>query len=1178
MIENLAQNNIPPEVLSAIREQEKAQKECLALSPHILELSQKTARILLSWELPAAAIAVLLAPLLELNVATTQSLAETFDQKSVNLARRLADWRSSSETLDEPTPDASPTQYSMQLRRLLRLAYLDLSDLSFVLILMANHDVHLSLMPQGFAAQTEAVFVPLAGILGMWELRRRWLDRSISILHPNEYIEFAKLVEETGPSTQKKIREQLSNENGMDKSIDTAVERKKREEGGKMARRRSQVFIALKDRLTKYFQEADFEPLPAIQLIEPYVGSYLYRYNQGESKEEIAQQLRVRLLCKAIPDCYRALGIIHSLAKPVTLRYSERFGDYIASPMANGYRAIHTTVVYGGDKDSSEEMEGKIPIDFRILTHEMHRMNERGILETIQSSSPSGQSGMAWWNRLEENSDKFSRRQKLLLMDFGTRSDPVYVFTPQGEVFQQKDGSTALDFAYSVHTELGHHAAKIEVNSKPVLYNYPLRNGDLVRILHSRHFSGPDWSWLECVSTPQARSAIRQELMNRAREIHAGRGKIEQILMKLVQYYKKERGYDLLINTELLDAFLWRSARVRGLPGVESLYSEVEIGELSAQKLVDRLISEELAVIIVDANGGPVPYLLNHISLCNICHPVPGDPLIAFEYRVNARAKGLKVHRECDQNCIRHAKQGKLVLVRWAEQTSSADKCLLQFQIGCEDRYGLLGDIINLVYAEPDTYLRSAETRTYSDGGADITLVVEAETLAQLAELHARLETVHSVRRVFSFYPSPSQRLALKPALQKGQFNLGLTLKSSLQKDQSNPYTYQEVYDRLMFYDREAYISTILKWLREPVPTKPLILHGQRRVGKTSLAKYVMYEILPQQHLAQAIWIDFQDLSQFSAQNIANCFVQSVYEALQKPIPHQQAWEEPMLWLNRALEEAVKQLRNHRLLIILDEFNVLLDMERRGHLDPIVFSNLRSILSKRRDLNWFLLVQDTHFRDPDYFESAGTLFQQSPTLQLTHLDPLWANKLITEPAERSGIQYEDAVSATILDLTDGNPFLIQVLCYELLKRAMKQERTNITGVDLDQVVNLITSVADGPRIFHHFVNYLGGIQKIVLTAVAHSPHSREWVDVSEIMTQLQRREKRLRQEALYNALELLERKGMLALRGNAHSEQVSIPIKLFQKYVEDCMDLKTAIEEWRGERALNTRRYAHGNP
>src|SRR5205085_6259906 len=205
------------------------------------------------------------------------------------------------------------------------------------------------------------------------------------------------------------------------------------------------------------------------------------------------------------------------------------------------------------------------------------------------------------------DSEEFRERQKLLeSFDFGTRSDPIYVFTNQGEIALQEDGSTALDFAYYVHTELGHHAVKIEVNGKPVPYNYPLHNGDLVHVHHDPHFIGPDLAWLGYVHTPSAKSKIRKGLATRARAIHEGRSKIEYVLIRMLQFYRKEKKYDLIINTSQLDTFLFRAAQAHGLLDRETLYTEVALGHISPHKLVQRLISEELSSTIVDNNGDAI--------------------------------------------------------------------------------------------------------------------------------------------------------------------------------------------------------------------------------------------------------------------------------------------------------------------------------------------------------------------------------------------------------------------------------------------------------------------------------------------------------------------------------------------------------------------------------------------
>jgi hypothetical protein len=172
----------------------------------------------------------------------------------------------------------------------------------------------------------------------------------------------------------------------------------------------------------------------------------------------------------------------------------------------------------------------------------------------------------------------------------------------------------------------------------------------------------------------------------------------------------------------------------------------------------------------------------------------------------------------------------------------------------------------------------------------------------------------------------------------------------------SNPPIEQEVFGRLG-YDRRA--CSKLGWLKEDPLSRWLILHGQRRVGKTSLLKYLKHEILPQHRLALPVYVTLQSLSSFSMQSIASLLVQEVFAELQIPAPAQGANEEPVPWLNRALSQAVKHMNGFRLLLMIDEFNVLLDMQQDGRLHPLVFSNLRAVMSGRSDLGWLLVLRDT---------------------------------------------------------------------------------------------------------------------------------------------------------------------------------------------------------------------------
>ncbi len=1140
MIENLAQQRgLIPEVVDALAEQQRVYERQPALPVHLFEVSQYAAITLRDWKLPSTlSVAVLLSPLLAHHFSSEEALEQRFGHQALLLAKQLVAWSASIIGVDELDEHASSTYYSMLLRRLLRQAYLDLPHLSLLLLLMAEHDAYLSLRPTEVAALTEAVFIPLASILGMWRVRRQWLDKSLSVLHPDDYEEIARLMREVGLAAREGGSNVTQHESVAEQTNISPEERRKRRIEQKAAQERDRIYEDVKETLVNSLRQEGLEPT-SIQPKEPSVGTFLYRCRAGESKEELINRLRIRVECATRQDCYRVLGIIHRLGIPLTPRFSEHFCDSIASPNPNGYRALHTSIGY------RHGTSGVTPVDFRILTRDMHHVNESGVLATLPHHSTQVHERVAWWNKLDEQSDEFCRRRVILeRSDIGTRSNTLYIFTPQGEVVYQKDGSTALDFAYSIHTDLGHHALKIEINNKPVPHNYPLRNGDWIQIHYDPYFTGPDWSWLGAVQTASARHKIRQGLVARARAIHQGRQKIEDILLGLVHSYKKERKYELTLSTARLDTFLSQVVQLHHLPDLGALYEEVAADRISPHKIAQHFISAELSAALVDENGASVAYPVYRIHFCNRCLPVPGEPLIAFE----APRQTLKVHQAKSKRCLNQVRKSRSVSVHWAEVAQTKNTELILFQVEVEDRNRILGDILHSVYTEPGTYLHGVEAQKDSRGNAHITLLVEADDLKHVVNMQTQIETVRGVRRVLSCLPSPSQSRALH---------------TPVKEVQRNPYTYQEVYDRLRFYDRQEPIDVVLRWLEEAPPTDRLILHGQRRVGKTSLAKYLIHEILPERRVAQPVWIDFQDLTQFTAQSIVQLIVQAVYDALKKAPPLQHIGEEPTLWLNRALEEAAAQRRASRLFLLIDEFNVLLDAEQKGHLSPVVFANLRSVMSKRRDLNWLLIVQDTHFQNPASWGSAAPLFQQSRPLHLLHLDPHWANKLILEPAQRAGMLYEETLPAAIMALTDGNPYLLQVLCHELLQRVIKLHRMNITADDLNHVVNLFTGEKDGSRIFHHFVHYLKPIEKIVLSAIAHSSGDGDWVNIADVLMLIGHKEERPPTEVLCSTIKGLERQGILALRSIDQKEQIRIPINLFCNYVAECIDIQGAIEAWK---------------
>lgn len=226
-----------------------------------------------------------------------------------------------------------------------------------------------------------------------------------------------------------------------------------------------------------------------------------------------------------------------------------------------------------------------------------------------------------------------------------------------------------------------------------------------------------------------------------------------------------------------------------------------------------------------------------------------------------------------------------------------------------------------------------------------------------------------------------------------------------------------------------------------------------------------------------------------------------------------------------------------------------------------------SVMGERRDLNWLLIVQDTHFRNPEHWGSASPLLSRGVSLSLPHLDSHSARKLIVEPMRRCGIRYEEELlPSEILELTDGNPFLIHVLCYHLVNQVRRHGQTSITPEDLRQVVAVVTN--DGARHFDHFAKNLRSIDKIIVAAIANASKSGEWIDISPLCSELLIKAADLKPSALFNAVGALERQGIVALQSDGNLQQVRIPIRLFHHWIRCYVDLDTAIEEWRVARAV----------
>ncbi|HVX45290.1 MAG TPA: bifunctional (p)ppGpp synthetase/guanosine-3',5'-bis(diphosphate) 3'-pyrophosphohydrolase, partial [Mycobacteriales bacterium] len=564
------------------------------------------------------------------------------------------------------------------------------------------------------ARETLEVLAPLAHRLGMntvkWELE----DLAFATLYPKRYDEIVRLVAERAPS--------------RDTHLAAVTERLTADVRG--AKIKAQVYGRPKH----------------------YYSIYQKMIVRGREFTDIYDLVGIRVLVDSVRDCYATLGVIHSTWQPVP----GRFKDYIAMPKFNMYQSLHTTVI---------GPEGK-PVEFQIRSHAMHRTAEYGIAahwkykesKGLEVANPAGDD-LVWlrqlldWQREAKEPGEF-----LDSLRFDLASSEVYVFTPKGDVVSLPAGSTPVDFAYAVHTEVGHRCIGARVNGKLSALESKLDNGDVVEIFTSKsENAGPSRDWQAFVASPRAKTKIRQWHAKERREdaIDSGKEAISRYMRKQNLPLQRLFGGDVLQTL----------ARELHYPDVSALYTAVGENHISAQSVVAKLVSSlggpEGAIedIAETANptrsrrrlaGDPGVMVKGEespgdvwVKLAKCCTPVPGDEILGFV----TRGGGVSVHRRtCTNAATLVAQPERLIDVDWAPTSDSL--FLVNIQVEALDRHRLLSDITRVLSDERVNIL-SASVTTTRDRVAVSRFTFELGDPKHLDDL---LSTVRGVEGVYDVY------------------------------------------------------------------------------------------------------------------------------------------------------------------------------------------------------------------------------------------------------------------------------------------------------------------------------------------------------------------------------------------------------------------------------------------
>ncbi len=545
------------------------------------------------------------------------------------------------------------------------------------------------------ATETLQILAPMAHRLGIWQIKWQLEDLAFKYLEPEKYAELAARVQRT---------------------------RKEREEDINEAIR------ILKERLEKEKIRAEVHGRP----------KHLYSIYQKMLKEEIDLDqiydlLAIRVIVDTVPDCYHALGVVHDLWLPIP----GRFDDYIAKPKPNMYQSLHTKVI--GPRQQ--------PLEVQIRTWEMHRTADFGIA--------------AHWQYKEGGTaeDRFEQRMRMLRQQLfewqadGKDSteflrsvvetlfnDQVFAFTPKGDVIDLVAGSTPVDFAYRVHTDVGNTCVGAKVNGRIVPLHTQLKNGDIVEII-TRPNAHPSRDWLNFVKTPHARSKIKQYFRKQAHAENVARGK------EMLEREVERLGLD---PKDLLHAdALHQVAKQFNLPNAEEVYAAVGDGRVSAQSVLNRLLPKVPLQPSLFATG-KVMETETRLSVDGIdnvmirrakcCTPLPGDDVVGY----TSRGRGITLHRRACvnvQNYLLHEPE-RLVAVRWDEKPGACYATSLHIEAA--DRTGLLSDI-STVFGESRTNITAIRTRSRPDGIAYIDITVEVQGVSHLRSLMDKVRRISDV-------------------------------------------------------------------------------------------------------------------------------------------------------------------------------------------------------------------------------------------------------------------------------------------------------------------------------------------------------------------------------------------------------------------------------------------------
>ncbi len=569
---------------------------------------------------------------------------------------------------------------------------------------------------ENYAHETLDIFTPLAHRLGVSKLKSELEDYCCKALYPAEYTRLSRLA----GKTESKRRE--------------AIER-------------------VIEILHKFFKENNLQVHITGRTKHLY-STYLKMLRQGKAFNELFDLAAVRIITNTEEECYRTLSVLHSIWTPV----HEEFDDYIAAPKPNGYRSIHTVVI----------ASNKQPVEVQIRTWEMHMTSEFGVAahwhykETFGSTKQQTDDELITW--LKDLSDSEDRRaltdpvSRLQNVVLDTVKGKVFVLTPRGKIIRLPQGSTPIDFAYRVHTEVGHRCKGAKVNGQIVPIDYTLHNGDVVEII-TQKTNAPTRDWLRIAVSSQARSKIRSwfKKVDRDENIQQGRSMLQRELHR--SGLKRKDLLDRIGLDDIIESYNYKTEK--------DLFAAVGCGDITIEGVTERirrayrelLQKEEVQIDAPEVvqepktrRRGPGKKKKQHVivdgmsdvmvNFAKCCLPVPHDEVVGFV----TKTRGLSLHRKVCPNIKKFSESGeRLVAVYWCD--TEGNLYLADIQVNCIDRSGLLNELVAIL-SEAKVNLVNLKNLMLPNATRLVTMRLEIQDTSNLDFIINRIDRIKDVLSV----------------------------------------------------------------------------------------------------------------------------------------------------------------------------------------------------------------------------------------------------------------------------------------------------------------------------------------------------------------------------------------------------------------------------------------------